>query len=208
MFSSEALAKVYFTSPTRGEGKSHLERDVGCVPLPRWEGMGRVKMNEGNKFSLNIYNHYVVFRLDERQFALNLHSVERVVRAVAVTSLPKAPEIVLGVINIHGQIIPVLDIRKLFHLPEKRINLNDQFILVKTRSRTIAILANEVSSVVERSEQEVITEKDMLPDIEHIEGAIKLEDGTISMIIMQDFDKFLALERAPTPDSAIQENIG
>jgi purine-binding chemotaxis protein CheW len=165
-------------------------------------------MNEGNKFSLNIYNHYVVFRLDERQFALNLHSVERVVRAVAVTSLPKAPEIVLGVINVHGQIIPVLDIRKLFRLPEKRINLNDQFILVKTRSRTIAILANEVSSVVERSEQEVITEKDMLPDIEHIEGAIKLEDGAISMIIMQDFDKFFALERAPTPDSAIQENVG
>jgi hypothetical protein len=65
-----------------------------------WEGLGRVKMNEGNKFSFNIYNHYVVFRLDERQFALNLYSVERVVRAVAVTSLPKAPEIVLGVISV------------------------------------------------------------------------------------------------------------
>jgi chemotaxis signal transduction protein len=68
-------------------------------------GWGGLKMNEGNKFSLNIYNHYVVFRLDERQFALNLHSVERVVRAVAVTSLPKAPEIVLGVIS---------DLRRIF----------------------------------------------------------------------------------------------
>jgi purine-binding chemotaxis protein CheW len=149
---------------------------------------------------------YVVFRVDERQFALPLHTVERIVRVVEVTPLPKAPEIVLGVINVHGQVIPVLNIRKLFHLPEREIDLNDRFILVNTATRTIAILASEVYGVVERSEQEVIADQDILPDIEYIDGAIKLEDGIIGMIIMQDFDRFLTIEETPPLDNATRAN--
>ena len=152
-------------------------------------------------------NHFVVFTLDEQRLALPLSATERIVRAVEVTLLPKAPEIVLGVINVHGQIIPVLNIRKLFHLPEREIDLNDRFILVNTATRTIAILATEVYGVVERSEQEVIADQDILPDIEYIDGAIKLEDGTIGMIIMQDFDRFLTIEETPLLNNATRANV-
>ena len=51
----------------------------------------------------------VVFRLDERRYALPLAVVERVVRAVDVTPLPKAPPMVLGVIDVHGRVLPVLN---------------------------------------------------------------------------------------------------
>ena len=152
-------------------------------------------------------NRFVVFTLDEQRLALPLSATERIVRAVEVTLLPKAPEIVLGVINVHGQIIPVLNIRKLFHLPERGIDLNDRFILVNTATRTIAILATEVYGVVERSEQEVIADQDILPDIEYIDGAIKLEDGTIGMIIMQDFDRFLTIEETPLLNNATRANV-
>ena len=49
----------------------------------------------------------VSFSLDDRQFAVPLSAVMRVERIVAITPLPKAPEIVLGVVNMHGQVIPV-----------------------------------------------------------------------------------------------------
>ncbi len=49
----------------------------------------------------------VSFFLDDRRFAVPLSTVMRVERIVAITPLPKAPDIVLGVINMHGQIIPV-----------------------------------------------------------------------------------------------------
>jgi len=49
----------------------------------------------------------VVFNLDDRRFAMPLSAVVRVERIVAITPLPRAPEIVLGVVNMHGQIIPV-----------------------------------------------------------------------------------------------------
>jgi len=64
---------------------------------------------------------YVVFHLDEQQYALKVSAVERVVHAVELTLLPEAPDIVLGIINIHGKIIPVVNISRRFHLPEKDI---------------------------------------------------------------------------------------
>lgn len=53
----------------------------------------------------------MVFVLDEQSYALYLPSVERVVRAVEVTPLPKAPDIVSGIINLRGKITPVVDLR-------------------------------------------------------------------------------------------------
>ncbi len=104
-------------------------------------------------------NQLVVLTLDEQRYALHLSAVERIVRVVEVTPLPKAPEIVLGVVNVQGQIIPVINIRKRFCLPEREMNLSDQLIIAHTSRRTVALAADAVSGVVERSEQEVIAFK-------------------------------------------------
>ena len=55
---------------------------------------------------------FVVFRLDEQHYAVPLSVVERIVRMVDITPVPKTPEIVLGVINVQGSVIPVVDIRR------------------------------------------------------------------------------------------------
>src|SRR5712675_257312 len=70
-------------------------------------------------------NQLVVFALDAQHYALPLTGVQRVVRMVEVTPLPKAPEIVLGVIDVKGHIIPVMSIRNRFGLPEPETNLSD-----------------------------------------------------------------------------------
>jgi chemotaxis signal transduction protein len=59
----------------------------------------------------------VVFTLDEQRYALHLDAVKRIVRAVEVTPLPKAPQIVLGVVNVQGKVIPVMNLRSRFSLP-------------------------------------------------------------------------------------------
>ncbi len=81
--------------------------------------------------SMSLSDQYVVFGLDEHSFALRLSAVVRVVRAVEVTPLPRAPEIVLGVINVQGRITPVFDVRKRFRLPAREISLSDQFIIAR-----------------------------------------------------------------------------
>jgi purine-binding chemotaxis protein CheW len=70
---------------------------------------------------MNKATQLVVFALDEQRYALRLTAVERIVRAVEVTPLPKAPQIVLGVIDAQGRIIPVVDVRQRFRLTEREV---------------------------------------------------------------------------------------
>ncbi len=148
-------------------------------------------------------NQYVFFTLDEQRYGLHLSAVERVVSVVEITPLPEAPEMVLGVVNAQGQVIPVFNIRKLFHLPEREIALSDQFIIANTSSRTVALLVDAVIGVVEPSEEEMITAEKILPNMEYVEGVVKIEDGMI--ILIHDLDEFLSLEEAKMLNDAMEE---
>ena len=94
----------------------------------------------------------VPFLLDDQRYALHLGVVERVIPAVEITPLPKAPEIVLGLINIRGKIIPTLNIRRRLQLPERETELNDHFIIANTSKRTVALPAESVGGVIQISE--------------------------------------------------------
>ena len=139
----------------------------------------------------NTGDKYVVFGLDEQLFALRLSTVERVALAVEVTPLPRAPEIVLGVINVQGQITPVFDLRKRFRLPAREINLSDQFIIARTRRRQVALAVDEVRDVGENLAQQTVAADEILPGIGFVEGVAKLGGD---LIFIHDLDKFLSLE--------------
>src|SRR5580704_1960646 len=98
----------------------------------------------------------VVFRLDERRYALPLAVVERVVRAVDVTPVPKAPPIVLGAIDVHGRVLPVLDIRRRFRMQERDIDPADWFLLAHTARRTVVLVIDESEGVVVRPQAEIV----------------------------------------------------
>src|SRR5712664_3791721 len=100
-------------------------------------------------------NQLVVFTLDTQHYALPLTRVQRVVRMVEVTPLPKAPEIALGVIDLQGNIIPVMSMRKRFGSPEPETSLSDKLIVANTATRIVARVVNSVTGIVERTAGEV-----------------------------------------------------
>jgi purine-binding chemotaxis protein CheW len=132
----------------------------------------------------------LVFSLDDQRYALRLYAVERVVRAVAVTPLPDAPENVLGIINVQGRIVPVINMRTCFHLREKKMCTSDQLIIVSTARRTFALAADAVLGVVDCPSGGVVPAEDILPGMERVEGVMILADG---MILISDMDKILSL---------------
>ena len=144
----------------------------------------------------------VELNLDDQRYALRLSTVERVIRVIEITPLPKAPEIVLGIVNIGGRIIPVINVRKRFRLPEKEIELGDHLILGQAGCRPVALVVDEVSSVVERPEREVIAAQEILPRLEYVQGVAKLEDG---LLLIHDLNTFLSLEEEGTLDKAMRE---
>lgn len=144
----------------------------------------------------------VVFTLDNRRFALPLAAVEKVILAVDIAPLPKAPDIVMGVIDMHGRIIPVVDIRKRFSLPEHEISLSDQIIISRSATRTVGILVDDVGSVVDLAEDELINADAILPRMEYVEGVATLKDN---IVLIHDIDRFLSLEEERTLSDAIAE---
>ena len=132
----------------------------------------------------------IVFTLDELRFAVYLSAVERVVQAVEITPLPKAPKIVMGVINVKGQIVPVLDIRQRLHLPMRDVDINDQFILARASSRLVALAVDSVNELHEIEERELVAADQIPYGTEYIHGVVKLENN---LVLICDLDQFLSL---------------
>ena len=141
---------------------------------------------------MGMSSQYFVFGLEDQRYALSLATVLKVIRAVELTSLPEAPENLLGLINLGGEIIPVLDMRKRFHLPNREIDLNDRIIICKGSARTIAFVADMVEGVVEFASEEVDEAVHILPKMEdYIEGVGKLNDDTV---LIYDLDRLFSIE--------------
>ena len=144
------------------------------------------------------------FEVDERRYGLQLAAVERVVQAVDVTPLPHAPEVVWGVIDMHGKIVPVLNMRKRFGLPERPISLSDSFIVARTLRRTVALVVDAVDSVIERATVDVIRPDEILPHLDQIQGVIQIEDG---MVLIHDLERFLSLDQEVELTQAITHQV-
>ncbi|MEK6592033.1 MAG: chemotaxis protein CheW [Pseudomonadota bacterium] len=145
-------------------------------------------------------NRLVVFTLDDQAYALRLATVEHVARMVSVTPLPKAPEIVMGIVNVRGRIVPVFDIRRRFRLPAREIAVSDQLVIARTSRRAAALVADAVAGVRAYPEEVVVEAKSVLPGVEYVEGVVKLADG---LILIHDLDKFLSLEEGESLDRAL-----
>lgn len=146
----------------------------------------------------------VLFCIEDQHCALYLSAVERVVRAVEITPLPKAPEVVLGVINVQGQVIPVVDARKRFRLPAGEMNLDDRFIIARTPRRLVALAVDSVAGIRELEDRQVVNAEQALPFAGYIQGVAKLEDG---VVLIYDLDQFLSLDEEKALDAAISGDM-
>jgi purine-binding chemotaxis protein CheW len=143
----------------------------------------------------------MVFKLDAQGYALYLSVVEKVVRAVEITPLPKSPEIVVGVVNWHGRVVPVVNMRARFGLTAREIDLADRFIFARTRKRVVALIADSVDGVIFHSREDIISPEHIVSGIEYIDGVAKLEDG---LLLIHDLNKFLSLEEENGLDRALK----
>ena len=151
---------------------------------------------------VNTSNQFVVFSLAGQRYALRLSTVERIVRAAAVTDLPMAPLGVVGVIDLQGRIVPVVSLRRRFRLPEREIVPDDAFIVATTAYRTVALVVDSVIGVVARQDKELTLTSQILPKVDYIEGVVKLPDG---LALIHDLERLLSLDEAKALDDALSK---
>ena len=142
----------------------------------------------------------VIFTLDYQAYALPLNSVVRVIHAVEITNLPKAPDIISGIINVKGQIIPVVDVRKRFGLTSRELIPEDQLIIADTGKRQVALLVDQVSGIQTISSRQQVDTKETLPFAEYISGVVKIDD---ELILIYDVEQFLNLHEEMELEQAL-----
>lgn len=143
----------------------------------------------------------LVFMLDDWKCALPLPSVERSYRAVAVTPLPGAPAKVMGIVNVHGVVHPVIDLRHCFRLPPRTLSPADHLVIGHTTRRYVALVVDSITGVIECARQEIAIADTILPGMEYVSGIVRLKDG---MILIHDLDNFLSLEEENVLDQALE----
>lgn len=155
----------------------------------------RIKVDNSDHSALHLkkIESFLVFRLNHQQYGLPLHSVERVVHVIEFTTLPKAPKNILGVINLHGLIVPVYNTRQCIGLPSRHIVLSDQLIMIRISQRTIALLVDSVVGVMEIPEQQNVTAQRVVPDMKSTQRVLKQGDALI--IIFDNLDQWVGLNK-------------
>jgi purine-binding chemotaxis protein CheW len=148
-----------------------------------------------------ISQQMAVFSLGDMRVALHLSAVKRIVRIVEISPLPGAPEIIKGVINVQGEVIPVFNIRKRFSLSDRETELSDQIILARTSRRTVGLHVDRVNEVLEVSFENIVAAEKILPEIQYFDGVVKTGDG---LILIHDLDRFLSIEEEADLDSAMK----
>lgn len=144
----------------------------------------------------------VVFVIDGQRYALPLSSVERVLPMVAVSPLPKPPTSVLGVINVHGQVIPVLDIRWRFGFSPHDYGPDAYLLMARTIRRTVALPVDGVLGVKEVQSEAVTPPDTIFPGIDHVAGIVTLSDG---LLFIHDLNAFLSLDEEQQVTKVLEE---
>ena len=144
----------------------------------------------------------VVFGIEGQRYALPLHAVERVLPMVAVSPLPQAPAVALGVMNLHGQVLPVLDLRRRFGLPPRDYGLTARLLVTRTGRRILALAVDEVLEVREVTPETITRPDAVLPGIGHLAGIVALVDG---LLFIHDLEACLSLDEEQRLATALEE---
>jgi purine-binding chemotaxis protein CheW len=97
----------------------------------------------------------VVFVLASEEFACNIADVREVLKMIRITPLPRSLNFVEGVINLRGEVIPVIDLRKRFNLPSVDRTDESRIIIVEVEERMVGLTVDSVSEVIRLSNKQI-----------------------------------------------------
>ncbi|EAQ31868.1 MULTISPECIES: chemotaxis protein CheW [Idiomarina] len=136
---------------------------------------------------------WVTFQLEEETYGINVMQVQEVLRYSEIAPVPGAPDYVLGIINLRGNVVTVIDTRLRFGLPENEITDNTRIVIIESDKQVIGILVDSVAEVVYLKKSEI----DSAPNVGTEESArfiqgVSNRDG--ELLILVDLDKMLTDE--------------
>jgi len=136
------------------------------------------------KSTTGITVQLIVFSVGREEYGLEIERVQEVIRMKAIKKLPRAPKFILGVMNLRGNIIPVVGLREKFNLDPLNYNDTTRVIVVNHRDKLVGMVVDEVTRVVNVPASSIEGNPDMVSDKTRalVRGVAKLEDQVIILV--------------------------
>jgi purine-binding chemotaxis protein CheW len=142
----------------------------------------------------------LTFELDQQRFGLRMADVQEVVRVAAFARLPKAPQVIEGVLNFRGAAVPVLDIRARFGLPPRGVQTSDHLVVARAGKRMAAIRVDRVSDLIEAAAKDIEDVSVVTPHSGYVAGVLKLPGD---LVLIHDLSTFLSAAEAADLDRSL-----
>jgi len=129
----------------------------------------------------------VGFVVGEEEFAVPILSIQEIIKPIEWTRVPFVPNYVLGVFNLRGNVLPLIDLRKKFSTPAAEIDENTRFIVMKIKGEDVAFVIDRLTSAIRIPKKEILPPPDTYNNEDDIiEGVGRLNDGRIITILKVD----------------------
>ena len=144
----------------------------------------------------------VSFRLAEEEYGIEITTIREIILMGEITRVPQTPHYVKGLINLRSTVIPVIDLRARFGLPEEELTDESRIMVMNVGTKTIGIVVDAVSEVLRVTQDQMAPPPPTVAGLgqEYLTGLVKLEDR---LLILLDVEKLLGREDTAALDAAM-----
>jgi purine-binding chemotaxis protein CheW len=136
---------------------------------------------------------FIVFRLDNEEYGIDIQKVTTIENFKTITRVPKAPKHYRGVLNLRGDIIPVMDLRIKFNLKQVEDTEDSRIIIVKSDEISVGIIVDKVEEVLQLKGDSIENITNFSNDLsmDYLLGVGKVQDRIVTLL---NIDKFVKLD--------------
>jgi purine-binding chemotaxis protein CheW len=146
----------------------------------------------------------VSFRLGNEEYGVDIAQVQEIIRMVDITHVPRAPKFMEGVINLRGQLIPIIDLRTRFGMPRIDATKSTRIVVTEIGSKRVGIIVDSVSEVLNIPIENVEGAPEMIASVgtEYIQGVGKINER---LIIMLDLTMVISTEEKQALEHVVDQ---
>lgn len=136
---------------------------------------------------------WVTFRLENETYGINVMQVQEVLRYTEIAPVPGAPSYVLGIINLRGNVVTVIDTRERFGMASSEVTDNSRIVIIETDMQVVGILVDSVAEVVYLRQSEIETAPNVGNDetSKFIQGVCHKND---ELLILVELDRLFSAD--------------
>ncbi len=151
-------------------------------------GDGTIKTDDGEEVSEGQIVQLVTFNLDDVDYGVDILLVHEILRIPQITRLPNTPKFIKGVINLRGNVIPVVDIRGRFGFKLEKLTDLSRIIVIEAENKQIGLLVDNVASVIRLKDSNVDPPSVFIEGIseEFITGVGRLKDRLVVILNLKN----------------------